>query len=100
MPSLAREGETSYKRVYIDDVLYLLGDVVQLEGADDDSENVPMEGDEVVEVVPEFGLVQYIGADKAGRVEVQVRSILVFSHPPPARPSLTVTDDFHFPSAP
>ena len=70
---LSSDEHTSYKQIYINDVLYSLGDVVILEG--DDLDDAMLESEEE-ELVPEFGLLQYIGAaDKDGKdVELQVQT--------------------------
>ena len=82
---LSCDEHTSYTQIYINDILYSLGDVVILEG--DDPDDVVMESDGETEIVPDFGLLQYIGASsKDGKdVELQVRSIscLLYTSPSP-----------------
>lgn len=69
----AMDGQTSYKQIRIGDTLYELGDVVILEGEDEEEE----EGDdsEMQETIPGFAMLQYIGEDEDGDVDLQVRHV-------------------------
>jgi hypothetical protein len=74
---VVKEGQSSYKEIHIGDAVYKLGTVVIM--VDEDAPASPKEGEDEAETLPIFGLIQYIGEDEDGDVDIQVTHPLSLS---------------------